>query len=526
MAEQVEKIDQQSKPAQVAKLNSWPQTAVLAAALCIILLALFYQTTVSMVSIWWRSETFAHGFFILPIALFLIWRLRHELSPMTPQPTYWGVPLIAMLGFGWLLAYFASVTVVQQLTLVGMLQVAVFSLLGWRVTKKILFPLFFLVFAVPLGEGLIPPLMDFTADFTVKMLQITGIPVFREGTFFEIPSGHWSVVEGCSGVRYLIASVMLGSLYAYLTYQSTPRRLIFVAASFVVPIIANGFRAYMIVMIAHYSDYKLAMGVDHFVYGWVWFGIVITLMFWVGSYWREDPVESGEDPKSEMPNGMGVAAAKSTIAVASAVVAMALVWPAWGMISDRGINNAPVALSASVPPDAGWSKAAESLTDWYPLYQSPDAQLSQTFVGDGQHVGLYLAYYRYQRQDAELVNSQNVLVKQKDPVWRQTSRKEITVQINGESYQIEESSLKSTDQNLLVWRWYWLAGHHSTNDYEAKLRESLAKLFGTERDSAGIVVYTQINETPEDAKLILQHYLDEMLPAIETSLTTAMKSTE
>ena len=525
MAEQVESMDQQPQLAQAAKVIGWRQTTVLTGVVCATLLALFYQTTISMVSIWWRSETFAHGFFILPISLFLIWRLRDELSLMTPQPTYWGLPLMALLGFGWLLAHFASVTVVQQLALVGMLQVAVFSLLGWQVTKKILFPLFFLLFAVPMGEGLIPPLMDFTANFTVKMLQITGIPVFKEGTFFEIPSGRWSVVEGCSGVRYLIASVTLGCLYAYLSYRSLSRRLIFVAASFVVPVFANGFRAYLIVMIAHLSDMKLALGIDHFIYGWVWFAIVITAMFWIGSYWREEPVESGEELNPKSPNDMGVSA-KATIAVASAVVAVAVIWPAWGMISESSFNQSPVVLSAPESANAGWRKATEPLTDWHPFYQGMDAQLAQTYVGDGDQVGLYLAYYRYQRQDAELVNSQNVLIPQKHPVWRQTSRKEIAIKLNGEPYQIQESFLKSADQNLLVWRWYWLAGHHTTNDYEAKVREALAKLFATERDSAGIVIYTQMGETPDNARVKLQRYLDDMLPAIEKTLTAAMQSVD
>ena len=65
--------------------------------------------------------------------------------------------------------------------------------------------------------------------------------------------------------------------------------MLFVALSVIVPIIANGMRAYMIVMIAHLSDMKLALGVDHLIYGWVFFGIVMLLLFWIGSFWREIP---------------------------------------------------------------------------------------------------------------------------------------------------------------------------------------------------------------------------------------------
>src|SRR5258706_27980 len=156
---------------------------------------------------------------------------------------------------------------------------------------------------LPLVEGLIPPMMDWTADFTVRALQFSGIPVFREGLFFTIPSGNWSVVEGCSGVRYLIASLTVGVLFAYLSYRRTWKRLLFVTLSVIVPIIANGFRAYLIVMIAHLSDNRLAHGVDHFTYGSVFFGLVMLLLFWIGSSWRDPhatPTEAAR-PASPVP---------------------------------------------------------------------------------------------------------------------------------------------------------------------------------------------------------------------------------
>ena len=56
----------------------------------------------------------------------------------------------------------------------------------------------------------------------------------------------------------------------------------------VVPIIANGMRAYMIVMIGHLSGMKLATGVDRLIYGWLFFGLRMFIMFWIGRYWRED----------------------------------------------------------------------------------------------------------------------------------------------------------------------------------------------------------------------------------------------
>ena len=186
-----------------------------------VLLLIYWQTAASIVAIWERSETFAHGFVIFPISAYLIWRRRASLLAAEYKPDWRAALLLALLGIAWLLARAGGVLVFEQFALVAAIPLIVWAMLGWRAMSTILFPLAFLLFAVPFGEFLIPPLMNFTADFVVNALQLTGIPVYREGTFFTIPSGQWSVVEGCSGLRYLIASFTLGTLYAYLTYRST-----------------------------------------------------------------------------------------------------------------------------------------------------------------------------------------------------------------------------------------------------------------------------------------------------------------
>jgi exosortase A len=267
--------------------SAWRLSGLLIFASLVWLFTWYGETTLSTLAIWLRSDTYAHGFLIFPISAYLIWTRRRELLRIQPKPSLLGLIVLAGLGFSWLLADSAEVLVASQYALVAMVPALVWAILGTHVGIAILFPLLFLLFAVPVGEFLLPPMMNFTADFTVAALRITGIPVFREGNFFSVPSGSWSVVEACSGLRYLIASLTLGCLFAYLTYRTVWRRVAFIALSIVVPIIANGFRAYLIVMIGHLSNNKLATGVDHVIYGWVFFGFVMLLLFWVGSRWHE-----------------------------------------------------------------------------------------------------------------------------------------------------------------------------------------------------------------------------------------------
>jgi len=160
-----------------------------------------------------------------------------------------------------------------------------------------------------MGENLIPQLQDITAWFTVAFLKLNGIPVFVDGLYIQIPTGMFEVAVACSGIRYLIASIAVGTLFAYLTYTKTHKQIIFILFSMFMPILANGIRAYGIVAIAYYSDMKYATGVDHLIYGWLFFGVVIMLMFWVGGLFADPQKQqvSHVTTKSTEPNYYPVA---------------------------------------------------------------------------------------------------------------------------------------------------------------------------------------------------------------------------
>ena len=165
----------------------------------VIIVLLFRETAMAMVTIWSRSDTYAHGFVVPPISLWLIWRVRAKLAALAPEHSYLAVLLFAAVGFTWLLGEVATVNALSQFALVAMLILAVPAVLGWRVTRRITFPLLYLFFAVPFGDFALPKLMDWTAHFTILGLRFSGIPVHSEGLRFVIPTGSWSVVEACSG---------------------------------------------------------------------------------------------------------------------------------------------------------------------------------------------------------------------------------------------------------------------------------------------------------------------------------------
>ena len=521
--------------AQTQSGQNWRQALPVFLLLLALTLTLFQGTGSAIVTIWLRSDTFAHGFLVPPIVIWLVWRRHQMLADIPPQPSYWGMLMFAGAAFAWLLGDLVAVNAVAQLALVAMLVLLVPALLGFAVARAVLFPLAFMFFAVPIGEFAMPQLMVWTADFTVLALRLSGIPVLREGLQFVIPSGNWSVVEACSGVRYLIASLTVGTLFAYLNYQSAMRRVLFIVVSILVPVIANWARAYMIVMLGHLSSNKIATGVDHLIYGWLFFGIVILLLFMIGAHWAEpEPsADASRDlvaEKAVQPISGHTPAPSYWRAHRSYVLALVLLVASphlarWAIeASDRAaapqLPAAPVLASA-------WSLAPSPVAVFKPAFQNPSATINNTYQSHSKQVGLYMGYYRQQDYSRKLVSSDNVLVKSKDSQWAQISVGIRNMQIDGQTRSFRTAELRGSpvpgllsDNYLLVWQIYWVNGTWTISDMMAKGYGALYRLLGRGDDSAVIILYTIKGEAGEG-----QAALEAFVQANSSEISTLLQQT-
>jgi exosortase A len=468
-------------------------------ALLVGVLLLYRDTALAMLEIWNRSETFAHAFVVPPISLWLIWRQRAVLAQLTPRPQAIFLLPMALAGLLWLVGDLAAVNAATQFAFTGMLVLTVPAALGWPVARAIAFPLGFLFFAVPFGEFLMPLLMEATADFTVMAVRASGIPVYREGMQFVIPSGNWSVVEACSGIRYLMASVMVGCLFAYLNYRSTKRRWIFVGVAIVLPLVANWLRAYMIVMLGHLSSNKIATGADHLIYGWVFFGIIMLGLFMIGARWAEPDAPPPRPPRHPFTP------------VASAVGRSGAVWAAMALLiaaplaASRALEAQgpaePLRLQAPDFAAQGWSMAEAAPAHYRPAFDHPAAELQAAYQpgDDAATVGLYIGYYRQQDYQSKLVSSNNVLVRSSDRQWVQVDGGAASAVYGGHGQiGLHMAELRGASptaepdgQRLRVWQLYWVDGHLTGSDWQAKLYGVIGRLLGRGDDAAVLIIYAE-----------------------------------
>ncbi len=496
---------------------SWQPALIALGCVLLALLGLYHETGLAMVRIWARSETFTHAFLVPPISLWLIWQKRRVLARLQPCPDFRLLIPMALLALAWLLGEMVAVNAVTQLAFTGMLILAVPMVIGIPAARAIAFPLGFLLFAVPIGEFLMPKMMEWTAVATVFGLRASGIPVYQEGLHFVIPSGRWSVVEACSGVRYLIASVVVGTLFAYLNYRSLKRRLIFVGVAILAPLIANWLRAYMIVMLGHLSGNQIAVGVDHLIYGWVFFGVVIMIMFLIGMRWSEpahDDEDAGVAPRESASRGgcgAGRWAGGGSLLIAIAAAPHLVLWA-----QTSGSALPPPRLDPQLLATGGWRLSAEPLTDWQPSYQNPSGALQATLTDGARRVGVYVAYYRQQDYASKLISSENVLTRSEDKRWLLVARGAGDIRLAGETATVRQARLRSnvglipgeSETRLVVWHWYWINGRITASDYAGKVWQALFRIAGQGDDSAAVVLYAE-EGLPGGPEAALRDYIEQ-----------------
>lgn len=395
----------------------WRRQGMLLALASVTILALFARDAADIASIWWNSSTFGHCLLVLPIIGWLVWQRWPDLSTLTPRNWAGGLVIVAIGASGWLLGDAAGVALARHFGLVLMLMGAIIALLGSKVSRALMFPLAYMLFLVPFGEELVPPLQTITAKMCMVLLGWAGIPAHIDGVFITTPAGYFEVAEACSGINFLIAMIAFGALAANLCFKSWQRRAAFMALCVVVPVIANGIRAWGTIYISELTSIDFAASFDHVVYGWVFFGVVMAITMVIG--WRffdrslDDPwfdaralAEAPEPTKHPYL----IAACTAAIAVAP------LLWST--AIAATGRDAMPN--NVVMPAVKGWQRVPlSSRHPWFPRFAGADHGLLGRYRdAAGNEVDLAIILFAHQEEGKELVGfGQGAIDPESDWAW-------------------------------------------------------------------------------------------------------------
>lgn len=375
------------------------------AVAALLVVAAFLHDWAAMARQWWDISTYNHIVLIPPILGWLVWQRRSELAKLAPMCWWPGLVLMAGAAFLWLLGALSGLDLARQAGAVTMLGATVPLLLGPRVAAGLCFPLCYMAFLVPVGEELVEILQTVTAKITVALTHFSGIPAAVDGVFIDTPAGLFEVAEACSGVKFLIAMIAFGTLTANLCFLAWSRRAAMLLACLLVPILANGVRAWGTIYAAQIVGVEKAAGIDHLVYGWVFFAFVLVLV--LAGAWRffdrppgEPMIDAAALARSPVLARLERARISPAAALASLAVLLVTVM-SWAHHGDT--LSAPLPRRIALPEVPGWARADYTPEIWWePRAEGADHRLLGRYAdGQGGTVDVFVALYAGQGEGRE-----------------------------------------------------------------------------------------------------------------------------
>jgi exosortase A len=471
---------------------------------------LFRREVLGAVEVWLGSTAYNHCFLIIPVAAYMVWDRRATLTDLRPSPEPRILPAVAVLSLFWLVTVGIDILEARQFVAVAIFQAVAIGILGWRLYRALLAPFLYLFLLVPSGGFLVPWLQDFTAHFAVIGLQLAGVPVYADGTIIESPAGTFVVAEACAGLRFLVASLAFGIFYAVLMYRSPARRMIFVALSLIVPIIANWFRAFGIVYLANLTGSAKAVMADHIIYGWGFFTAVTILLILIGNTFSDGGRRRAAvtSPQSGEPRP----APNWKIAVVTALgIVFAAAGPGYAAFVE---NNVSGTILADAPPPnvaAPWRAIVDpGSSDWKPVVFGADKEFLRTFENGKERVFFYLALYRRSGTANNLVRAQNRIADEHR--WQRTAGQTTRIALDGKEPTVAVTDIRGQSGHLEVFHFYVVDGKIVPGALAAKLYQTRDFFFGGNKVAAFVAIATDAGDGSQLPHRTVERFLNALAP--------------
>jgi exosortase len=285
----------------------------------LVVIVIYFQVIIEMIAQWWDDSNYSHGFLIPIVSGYLIWQKKEILEKMLHKKSNLGLLTIFIGAIIYIIGTAAAEFFTVRFSFVIIILGTILFYYGKEFIKEIWFPIFFLLFMIPIPYviyySVTFPMQLFSSQIASGLLQLVGMPVLRQGNVINLPNYSLEVVEACSGIRSLMTLSALGAAMAYMTQKTISGGTFLFLLSFPIAIGANVFRIVITALGAYFISAKLAEGFLHeisglvvFLVGFISLGVAGTIINWIGemkSYYptvENNSVISSQIESSEFAN--------------------------------------------------------------------------------------------------------------------------------------------------------------------------------------------------------------------------------
>jgi exosortase len=231
---------------------------------------------------WLPNLNQEYGKLVIPLSLLLVWYHRRRIRSAPKNPSNLGLIFLGAGFFFVLLGTRAMQPRITMLAIPTLIFGVVLFLWGKAVARVLLFPIGFLGFMIPVGalQQTSFRLQFLITETVQRFSNLVGIKVNAVGTTLAPPDGSWGfdIAEGCSGIRSLIAIIMLTALYTHVFERVWWKKIVLLALSGAFAVVANAGRIFTIILLARMGYPGLAGGLYHEYSGFLSFPLALGAM--------------------------------------------------------------------------------------------------------------------------------------------------------------------------------------------------------------------------------------------------------
>lgn len=484
---------------------------------------IYHAVIIRLVGSEWRRTDFDYCYLIPVVMMYLVWERRDELQRTLSTGSWWSLIAFFFAGVLYLLGELGG----EFLSLYLSFWFAIFglcwSLLGWKKTRIVLFPIVLLLTAFPppnyIYSRLTMGMQLLSTKIGVFFLHQVGVPAYAEGNVIDLGFMQMEVVAACSGLRFLIPLIIVGMILTYYFRDQWWRRALLLLSTLPVAIIMNGLRIGVTGILAGSFGDAVADGSAHDIMGWIMFvistAILIGCMHLLSSRKRA-PVQTVE-----------ISAGRPVLfKFAPVLIGLGLLAAAYGLAQYR--SAAPLLRPTSAPLASfptqfqGWEGRFVSiesailkeldLSDYVQIdYRDPQ----------GRIVDFYVAWYDSQRKGESIHSPETCL---RGGGWRFRTSGAAMIDVPGfKSVRVNRAILEQNGQLMVSYFWFPVRGSHLVNGVELKLHTFWGSLISQRTDGGLVRLITPVypNELEADADRRLQALMSNVLPVLERLLPGA-----
>lgn len=250
--------------------------------LSIFVTVLFAPIILELIKNWSTNDDYSHGFFVIPISLYMVWRKRQKLLSLPTKPLWVGLPIFIIGIIIYFISFVVKFHTLTHLSIIVIILSLLLFLTGWQFTKKLLLPVLFLLFMFPIPSAyyiaITNPLKLMITKISAHIIYLIGIPVYRDGNLLFLTNSQLEVAEACSGVRSLYSYIMLGCLFTFMSNRQITK-IILIVSTIPLAFMVNIVRVTGTGLLSHYYGPEVAQGFFHEFSGFILFALGFLFLY-------------------------------------------------------------------------------------------------------------------------------------------------------------------------------------------------------------------------------------------------------